>query len=143
MSMIDQAIETIHLQLPPFWNVVFGCHEAAMREMNRQPAPEGQDGLELFIHYYQAIADHAGWETAEPLHLALTLSLYRQNSGRFWLTEKDCLQAALLLLNYITTPAYGEDVSVICGRAMIEYELLEDPGSHPDAHAEVPPAQRE
>ena len=49
-------------QLPPFWNVVFGCHEAAMREMNRQPAPEGQDKLELFIHYYQAIADHAGWE---------------------------------------------------------------------------------
>ena len=92
-------------QPPPSWNVVFGCHQAAKREMNRQPATEGQDGLELFIHYYQAIADHAGWETAEPLHLALTLSLYRQNSGcNFWLTEKDCLQAALLLLNYITPP---------------------------------------
>ncbi|AFG36954.1 hypothetical protein [Spirochaeta africana] len=121
MDVIDQAIQTINGQLPLFWNVVFGCPEAARRMLYQQPDDHNLDELERCIHHYPVIARHAGWQNREPLHLALSLSLYRSTQPKqFWLGEQDCVRAALLFLDYIATPAYGETVAAMCGRIALE-----------------------
>ena len=65
MDVIDQAIQTINNQLPLFWNVVFGCPEAAQRMLYQQGQTGGCGEAEQYEQGDQAAEAAPGYEVEE------------------------------------------------------------------------------
>lgn len=130
-----EPARVLGVQLIGFYNELWGSPEVAARELlgdlsfAARPNTELTDieasrMLRVFIENFELISKRANWSDKGLLACALAAEAWIEQLGDQD-AERFALLGVLRLLNAISTPAGGEDVSLISLRVRLETRLQE------------------